>query len=214
MKSSAPLLLIVVLLATIGVAGYGVQRPHENERAPDHPIALTEGYRISFERTACFGTCPDFALLIDSDGNTKLRMRALHESFPEVDEPKTLLYVLKLSSNDHAELIRQIESGGFRRLKPDYSILVTDSPSTTITVDTPRGHWSAHVYAVPCKTAGAGMSESDRRDWGITEFVPDIFCELSERLDAIACDTFLHGTRLDPHHSRKPFRPPHCRNTT
>lgn len=213
MKPSPLLLLITVSLAAIGVTGYVAQGTREGARAPDPPISSRENYNISFERTGCYGNCPAFALTIDGEGNTLLRMHARQENPSRPYETEILLYGSKLAPQQHASLIAGIEKGGFRRLKLDYAIQVTDAPSTTIAIDTPRGHWSTEVYAVPCAKEGTKLSESDRRDFGITEFVPDIFCELSERLDAIACDTYLRGTRLGPDHDLKPFMPPHCRKT-
>lgn len=211
MRSTTLLSLIAALLTAICAAGYATQDSRGNDRKPDPHIASSQGYKISFERTGCFGICPVFVLLIDEDGTTQLQMPALHEDLSESYVRRTLLFESKLLPEKHAALIRHIEEGGFRRLKLDYSAMVTDNPSTMIAIDTPQGHWSTHVYAVPCESEGARWSESHRRDWGITEFVPDIFCELSERLGAVACETYLHGTRLGPHHDLKPFRPPHCR---
>ncbi len=140
-------------------------------------------------------------------------MTAFQKDPPEPYERKMLLYGSKLPPELHSALITAIERGGFRRLDLDYSVMVTDSSSTMIAIDTPRGHWSTDVYAVPCEKKGSTWSESDRKELGIEKFVPDIFCELAERLDAVACDTYLHGTPLGPNHDLKPFRPPHCRTT-
>ena len=213
MKSAGLLLATAAVLLAIAMGGYSTTRADIGERAQDPPISTTEGYNIAFERTVCLGNCPAFTLLIDGEGNVRLTMAAFQENPPEPYEEKTLLYGMKLSPRLHLALIAAIEQGGFRRLDADYSIMVTDSSSTMIAIDTPRGHWSTDVYAVPCEKRGSAWSESHRKDWGIEKFVPDIFCELAERLDAVACDTYLHGTPLGPNHDLKPFRPPNCRTT-
>lgn len=213
MRIIGSLIFASVVLATVGLTGYAVNRPDPDGRASSASIASRAGYNIAFERTACLGTCPDFGLLIDGEGNTRLTMTAFQEDPPEPYERKTLLYGSKLSPERHSALIAAIEEGGFRRLDLDYSVMVTDSSSTTIAIDTPRGHWSTDVYAVPCEKEGSTWSASDRKEWGVGKFVPDIFCELAARLDAVACDTYLHGTPLGPNHDLKPFRPPHCRTT-
>ena len=207
------LISVAVVLVAIGLASYAINQPDKHELASGAPATYRAGYNIAFERTACLGACPDFVLLIDSVGNTRLTMTAFQKDPPEPYERKMLLYGSKLSPERHSALIDAIEKGEFRRLDLDYSVMVTDSSSTKIAINTPRGHWSTDVYAVPCMKKGSAWSESDRKQWGIEKFVPDIFCELAERLDAVACDTYLHGTPLGPNHDLKPFRPPHCRTT-
>lgn len=213
MRIIALLISAAIVAATVGMTAYAVNRPGPDGRGSGTSTVSRAGYNIAFERTACFGICPDFVLLIDGKGNTRLTMTASQENPPEPYERKILLYASKLSPAQHSALIAAIEKGGFRRLDLDYSAMVTDSSNTMITIDTPRGHWSTDVYAVPCEKTASAWSEADRNAWGIEKFVPDIFCELSERLDAVACDTYLHGKPLGPNHDLKPFRPPLCRTT-
>jgi len=213
MKIVGLLISVAAVLVSVGLASYAINQPDQREPASSASTTSLAGYNIAFERTGCLGPCPDFVLLIDGEGNTRLTMTAFQKDPREPYETKMLLYGSKLTPQRHSALIAAIEKGGFRRLDLDYSVMVTDSSSTMIAIDTPRGHWSTDVYAVPCEKKGSTWSEADRKGWGIKKFVPDIFCELAERLDAVACDTYLYGTPLGPNHDLKPFRPPHCRTT-
>ncbi len=213
MKIIGLLISVCVALVATVLASYAANRPDTHEPASGVSPVSRAGYNIAFERTACLGACPAFVLMIDGEGNTRLTMTAFQKDPPEAYERKMLLYGSKLSPERHSALIAEIEQGGFRRLDLDYSVMVTDSSSTMIAINTPRGHWSTDVYAMPCEKKGSTWSEADQKEWGINKFVPDIFCELSARLDAVACDTYLHGTPLGPNHDLKPFRPPHCRTS-
>ena len=91
-------------------------------------------------------------------------------------------------------------------------MMVTDGPTTTITLDSPVGRWMTEVYMVPCASDAAQWDADMMKGAGVTGFVPDIFCELSDELDEIACDAYLHGERLGPANNLKPMFPPHCRS--
>ncbi|MGN6153436.1 MAG: DUF6438 domain-containing protein [Lysobacteraceae bacterium] len=210
MKPALALTLIALLLAGIGVSAYRVQHADATEGNAATPSA--DAYNITFERTGCLGYCPAFLLLIDVEGHVRLQMPAFTDV--ESGEPESGLatYVTQLPASRMKALARRFDTGGFRRLKLDYSVDVTDGSSTTISIDSPHGHWATQVYVVPCASSGKRWSAETRNHMGMTEFVPDVFCELSDALDDIACEAYQHGSRLGSVDDLKPFRPPHCRS--
>ena len=212
MRAVLVLALTTALLTMIGLAGYRCQRAIALD---GNALVRTDQFRpynITFERTACFGTCPDFALMIDYSGNVRLQVPAFAEGGSEDPKPGQMIFETTLSHARYAALTKQFDTGGFRKLKLDYSVMVTDGPTTTITMDSTRGQWSTQVYMVPCASEGMRRNAESLRQMGITEFVPDIFCDLSTELDEIACDAYLHGKRINPADALKPFRPPYCKS--
>lgn len=212
MRTVLALALTAASLTMIGVAGYRCQRAIAVD---GNALVRTDQFRpynITFERTACFGICPDFVLMIDHSGNVRLQVPAFAEAESEEPRPGQMIFETTLSHARYAALTRRFDTGGFRKLKLDYSVMVTDGPSTTIAMDSPLGHWATQVYMVPCASEGLRRNAESLRQMGITEFVPDIFCDLSSELDEIACDAYLHGKRINPADALKPFRPPHCRS--
>ena len=211
MKPALALTLIATLLATIGFCGYRAQRGSAEQGHASSPSEQAQAYNITFDRSACLGYCPVFLLMIDVVGNVKLQMPAHADSDTAESEPLMATYVTKIPDSRVQALARKFDSGGFRKLKLDYSIAVTDGPSTTISIDSTRAHWSTQVYMVPCASAGKRWSARTRKDMGITEFVPDVFCDLSEELDEIACEAYQHGAGNGQSHDLKPFSPPKCK---
>ena len=170
------------------------------------PPYVLSNYTIHLERTACFGDCPTFDLTINSDGKTVLTMPA---SYPiasvRASEMHELKFLGEVGRRRREKLIDTLERGRFWRLKSDYSRMVTDNPSTRIEIRTPERNWSVHVYAVPCQSAHWDPIGSES-----IERVPDVFCQLAEQLDAVACETYGRGMKssLDP--NPVPIWPPHC----
>lgn len=212
MKPALALTLTATLLATIGFCGYRTQRGLAEQGHASSPSEEAQTYNITFERAACLGYCPVFLLMIDVVGNVKLQTPAHAESDTAESEPVMATYVTRIPDSRAQALARKIDSGGFRRLKLDYSIDVTDGSSTTISIDSARGHWSTQVYMVPCASAGKRWRARTPESMGITEFVPDVFCDLSDELDDIACEAYQHGTGNGQSDDLKPFRPPQCKS--
>lgn len=213
MKSVFAFAVVSALMAAIGLGGYRSGQVDPTAGNSENSLRQSSFYNITFERTACYGRCPDFVLMIDYRGNVRLQVTAIRRSSSDTSEFGHVVFSTKLSSEHHARLSKRFDTGGFRKLKLDYSAAVTDGPSTTISIDSPEKHWATQVYMVPCASDAARRDADMLNRRGITEFVPDIFCELSDKLDEIACDTYLHGSRLGSDHDLVPFSPPQCRRS-
>lgn len=212
-----PALAAVRMAALLAMVGLAACRDSGRAGAGDREQTATPrppSYDITFARTACYGACPDYVLTIDRAGNIKLHVPASDDASSPEPHPGTLIHGSPLAPARHAALIDLIEKRGFRELKRNYSIDVTDGSTTTITIDSPRGHWSTEVYMVPCfKQVGPGDAEP-LRQMGITPFqyVPDVFCDLAVELDGIACEAYLGQQGLNPTDDMNPFKPSHCRS--
>lgn len=202
--------LTAVLLAVIGMTGYGFRHADGPDGAPTE-TPRAHSYDITFQRSACFGECPDFVMRIDPAGNVKLHVPASEGAPSDERHPGIMISGTSLSPARYAALARRFDTDGFRELKRNYSINVTDGPTTTITLDSPHGHWSTEVYMVPCVMEVGPRDPETLRQMGITEFVPNIFCDLAAELDEIACDAYLSKKGLNPSDDMNPFRPSHCR---
>lgn len=192
---------VVIGMAWFYLAG---QRDHFPSAKP--PYVLSD-YTIQLERTACFGMCPAFDLTVNPDGRTLLTMPASYpiESGREFSELHDLKFSWRIERHLQERLIDTLEKGKYWKLKPDYSRMVTDNPSTRIEVSTPQRSWPVHVYAVPCR--------SDRWDPSGDESigrVPDVFCDLAAQLDAVACETYERGAESSADPNLVPIWPPHC----
>ena len=171
------------------------------------PYRLAD-YAFRLERTGCFGNCPDFILTVEADGTTIVDTAG---DFPFDGREReirlqNIRYSWKIGPARHERLVALLEEGRFWELRSDYSRQVTDSASTRIGVDTPNRDWSVDVYAVPCQSDGWRPPP----DESPLELVPDVFCELAEQLDSVACDTYTQGKKSSPDDALVPFRPPHC----
>lgn len=104
--------------------------------------------KISLQRTACFGACPDYLVTIDGDGNV------VFETAPavEVDDAKVhqmmasdsgVLFpgrhVDRIDQKAVDDLVEQFRKAQFFELKDEYSFPVTDNPTYILTLDTGNG---------------------------------------------------------------------------
>lgn len=165
-------------------------------------------YTIRIETTPCFGICPVYDMTIDGQGNVQLETEGVIRKEGETDNPKfvDIITSYHIGKERHLALIETLEQGGFSRLDPDYSRLVTDNPSVTISVASSLGSWSTHVYAVACVRDAEGLrhSSDDRK------FVPNVFCDLRDQLHAIACEAHSNGTTNKHDDDIEEFLPPRC----
>lgn len=211
MKPALAFMLGAALLAVIGLAGYRYRQAigwGDGARAEADP---PPAYTITFVREACLGECPNFLLKIDPAGKVELHIPR-SDTTPSAD-PRSGITIsgAPLSPARYAALIKRFEKGGFRELKRNYSVDVTDGPTTKIALDSTRGLWSTQVYMVPCVNEVGPLNMKTLLDWGVTEFVPKVFCDLSSELDRIACDTYLSKKSLNETDSVNSFRPSHCK---
>lgn len=116
-------------------------------------------HRIEMERTACLGECPVYRLSLCRDGTAEYRGVAFAE--------REGRFVGELPLRTFGRLAFAVERISFMGLDEDYTVRVTDLPSTIITV-------------VESETG----AEHRVRDYG--EQAPPEFWMLAETLDAVA----------------------------
>ena len=155
-------------------------------------------YELEFERTPCFGECPVFKLRIGKDGTASLDVPGDQPFDGTVKVPriKDIRYSKTLTDEVRMELISSLEKGGFWKMDSNYFYGVTDNPGQRISVQSIDRSWDVDVYAVPCVTEYRSLKRSYMKDWKFEKLVPDVFCEMEKKLDAVACDVYLKGRRL------------------
>lgn len=180
------------------------------ERIFDGPYNPNE-YFLEFERTPCFGECPVFVLRIGKNGIASLDVPGDRPFSEESKTPniKHIRYSKAVSASSRLELVQTLEKGGFWKLDSDYSFMVTDNPGKQISVQSKDRSWSVHVYAVPCVTQAKSFSSTYLENRKYEKLVPDVFCDLETKLDAIACDIYKNG-HTSPDDNTKAIWPPSC----
>jgi hypothetical protein len=107
------------------------------------PSAPASEFEITLERSACFGTCPDYRVSITGDG--RIRFSTLEMNFPgtaaEVHRMFNGENVLwpgtheaTVSPQAVADLVGKFRRAHFMGLKSDYSAEVTDNPTYALTL--------------------------------------------------------------------------------
>lgn len=82
---------------------------------------------ISLEKTACFGRCPVFKIIIYNNGE------CLYNGIKFVK--KSGEYNLKINEREVDEILSQAKEIGFDNLKNEYSERITDLPTTYIMIN-------------------------------------------------------------------------------
>ena len=82
---------------------------------------------ISLEKTACFGRCPVFKIIIYNNGE------CLYNGIKFVE--KSGEYNLKIKKREIDEILSQAKEIGFDNLKNEYSERITDLPTTYIMIN-------------------------------------------------------------------------------
>ena len=82
---------------------------------------------ISLEKTACFGRCPVFKIIIYNNGE------CLYNGIKFVK--KSGEYNLKINKREIDEILSQAKEIGFDNLKNEYSEMITDLPTTYIMIN-------------------------------------------------------------------------------
>jgi hypothetical protein len=111
---------------------------------------------ISLQRTACFGSCPDYKVTIHGNG------RVLFETTPhlELDDVANVHRAFSTESGVRAsgthettiepqvidELLMQFKEARFFSLRDEYRAEITDSPTYMVTIDTGNGKKSVVDY--------------------------------------------------------------------
>ena len=176
-----------IAICTIALLGLGIGAMLWKNRAVDRPAIAFE--RLTLVRGPCFGSCPIYSVTIERDGHVTYTPDPLGEragDTPLVRHGKMPKPVLEA-------LIAAVESQQYANLDADYSLNVTDMPSTTIEVHGNGSLARTRVYAVPCRkdATKVSMYRKMRRD---SPPVPDIFCTVEELADEGSCARYWGQT--------------------
>ena len=95
---------------------------------------------ISLEKTACFGRCPVFKIIIYNNGE------ALYNGKKFVK--KVVEYDLKVSKREIDKILSKAKKIGFNNLKNEYSERITDLPTTYIMINNKK---IKDYYGAPSK---------------------------------------------------------------
>lgn len=125
------------------------------------PSLTAAGPVITFERTACFGTCPSYVMQVYADGRVAYEGRR----FAAMEGKKDL----KLPATAVADLLRQASESHFEQFQDRYSRNTSDLPSTIIGVQQPNGKLKTVVL-----------------EEGAPENVQELFTYFGSQLDALA----------------------------
>jgi len=107
------------------------------------PAVTDEDVTITLQRTACFGSCPDYTVTIDGEGNVRFTTRNakgpgaadVHRAFSPDDG--VLISGVHTDSVDKQvvrDLVAQFHAADFFALKDEYVAPITDNPSYVLTL--------------------------------------------------------------------------------
>jgi ankyrin repeat protein len=148
----------------IGICSFLLSACHSTS-AP-FPDVNRDELVISLQRTACFGSCPDYKVTITGDGRVVFQttpfldhddVANLHRAFSAesgVRVPGTHQTTIEPQVID--DLLAQFEQSRFFSLRDEYRATVTDNPTYVVTIDTGNGQKSVVDYV----GKEAGMPES------------------------------------------------------
>ncbi|MBF9220127.1 DUF6438 domain-containing protein [Hymenobacter ruricola] len=105
--------------------------------APAKPAkpAVADGPVITFERTACFGTCPSYTLQVFADGRVAYEGRRF---VPQVGKKE-----LRMSAAAVADLLQRAREAHFEQFQPRYTQNTSDLPSVILAVRQADGQLKA-----------------------------------------------------------------------
>jgi hypothetical protein len=112
------------------------------------PDVRNDKLLISLQRTACYGSCPDYKVTIDGRGNVVFTTRppldggdsAVHREFSISTGVRVSgTYRTVVSEADVASLLQKFEAADFFSLKDEYRSAQTDSPTYILSIDTGNG---------------------------------------------------------------------------
>lgn len=112
------------------------------------PDVRNDKLLISLQRTACYGSCPDYKVSIDGQGNVVFATRpplddgdsAVHREFSTSTGVRVSgTYRTMVSKADVASLLQKFKSADFFSLKDEYRADATDLPTYILSIDTGNG---------------------------------------------------------------------------
>lgn len=113
--------------------------------AEPFPAVIEDELKITLQRTACFGSCPDYTVTIDGKGNVEFRTRGenfpgefeVHRSFSQSDGILFAgVHTDKVDPGVIAELVEQFREAKFFSLNDEYRAQITDNPAYILTINT------------------------------------------------------------------------------
>ena len=119
------------------------------------PDVRNDKLLISLQRTACYGSCPDYKVSIDGQGNVVFTTRpplddgdsAVHREFSISTGVRVSgTYRTMVSKADVASLLQKFKSADFFSLKDEYRAAVTDNPTYILSIDTGNGRKTVVDY--------------------------------------------------------------------
>lgn len=131
-------------IAAVGTISIQADPP---EISPDmsvpFPAAALEDTEITLERSACFGSCPDYRVTVSGDG--KIRFSTGQTNFPGTDAEvhrkfngENVLWPGKheaeVSPQAVAALVDKFRASHFMGMRPAYEASVTDNPTYALTL--------------------------------------------------------------------------------
>lgn len=154
----------VLVLMTLGASA---AEPPAVPAGPDVVIRL--------ERGPCFGGCPVYSVTVLGDGSVTFIGKRFVAS-PGVHKAQ-------LDEADYRRLVDAIDELGILKLDDDYSVRVTDMPTTFVTVVTAGGAKRVRHYGSGCAPpAGAGSAAGARA----IDNAPAALCRFERMIDEIA----------------------------
>ena len=168
--------------------------------------------RITLEKTPCFGPCYVYTVTVERDGRATFRATRPLWDGGQRTWRSSIQWHAQVPEASMRALVAAVESPEYAQLRPDYSVMVTDNPSTILTVEGGGVERVTRVYVVPCRKDMPAFVDDDlMRD---VEPVPDIFCSVRELVDVASCARYwahyqrgsFGGASPNPHPP-----PPRCK---
>jgi hypothetical protein len=119
--------------------------PGCSARAEPFPAVIDEEVTITLQRTACFGSCPDYTVTIDGKGNVRFVTRggdapdeaAVHRAFARDDGVLVAgAHSDRIDPQVVRDLVARFRAADFFGLKDVYRAAITDNPTYVLTLDT------------------------------------------------------------------------------
>ena len=111
----------------------------DDAEVPTPSAAELQNLHIVLERTMCFGSCPDYSLTVNSDGQVTFEGR----NYTKVKGTATAV----IDKAKLEELVREIKKSDFFNLLDKYSVNVTDNPTYRLTITLGDNSKSVENYA-------------------------------------------------------------------
>lgn len=140
MRCFVVLLLLVVGSFVLPACAQKATSPKEATKKPGKKVApqpagapagKEAGPVLTFERTACYGTCPTYSMQVFADGRVAYEGRRFVPMLGKQD--------LRLPAAAVAELLRTVQEARFDQFKDRYTQGAPDLPTTIVAVRQPNG---------------------------------------------------------------------------